>query len=162
MKRLYRIFAVITVLSFVFLVGSFIKDSEFKNSDLSASTYAKIKEKGLYLQKLAFKNYNINIKIPILISSKMNSQLFGVAVQDENNKISIVLNKKRFQESEEYMIDSVLPHEYAHALMFAFKKYPKENSGHSKEWQNICKTLEGLKCARYVKNNDIVFGKVRF
>ena len=60
------------------------------------------------------------------------------------------------------MIDYVLPHEYAHALMFIFNKFPKQNAGHTKLWQKICLTLEGKKCDRFVKHNDIMMGKLDF
>ncbi|VAY87608.1 hypothetical protein MNB_ARC-1_501 [hydrothermal vent metagenome] len=119
----------------------------------------KIKQKEFRIKKLIMQKYNQNISIPIIISSKMQNSLFGMAIYDKDN-IRIVLNKDRFQESEQYMIDYVLPHEYAHVLMFIFNDFTKKNSGHSKRWQNICLQLEGKKCDRFVKDNDILMGKI--
>lgn len=92
----------------------------------------------------------------------MANNLFGLAVYTQEHKIKIVLNKNRFQESVDYMVDYVLPHEYAHALMFRFGDFTKKNGGHTKKWQKICLSLNGKKCDRYVKHNDIIFGKIPF
>ena len=62
----------------------------------------------------------------------------------------------------DYMIDDVLPHEYAHALMFVTGNFSNENGGHTLKWQNMCIALEGLKCDRFVDHNDIVIGKTDF
>lgn len=56
----------------------------------------------------------------------------------------------------------VLPHEYAHALMFLNKNFADKKDGHTKEWQNICKLLNGLRCDRFVNNHDIIVGKTNF
>jgi len=45
-------------------------------------------------------------------------------------------------------------------MMFIFKDFTNENSGHSQRWQQICLELEGKKCDRFVKHNDIVMGKL--
>ncbi len=97
--------------------------------------------------------------MPIKISDKMPSNLFGATTLDKKGNITIFLNKKRFQESVRYMIDDVLPHEYAHALIFALGKHLDEKSGHSLQWQNICKSLNGLKCNRFVDYNDVIISK---
>ena len=60
------------------------------------------------------------------------------------------------------MINNVLPHEYAHALMFVFGNITNKNGGHTKQWQNICLSLEGKKCDRFVKHIDIMMGKLEF
>ncbi len=57
------------------------------------------------------------------------------------------------------MIDSVLPHEYAHAIMFILGDFSRQNGGHSKKWQEICISLEGKKCDRFVNHNDIIIEK---
>ncbi len=58
------------------------------------------------------------------------------------------------------MIEYVLPHEYAHALMFHFKDFTKVNGGHSKKWQQICLSIDGKKCDRFVEDNDILIEKI--
>jgi hypothetical protein len=121
----------------------------------------KLETKNNNIKKLIQKKYNIKIDIPIIISKKVPNNLFGLAVYNGGN-IKIVLNKNRFKESSEYMINNVLPHEWAHAMMFVFGKFTKENGGHTKQWQDICLALDGIKCDRFVNHNDIVMGKLNF
>ena len=78
----------------------------------------------------------------------------------KHGKIKIELNKKRFQENENYMINYVLPHEYAHALMFYFGKFEEENGGHTTLWQKFCFDVGGIKCDRFVDHNDILIEKI--
>ena len=59
------------------------------------------------------------------------------------------------------MIKDVLPHEYAHALMFVLGDFSNINGGHSLKWEQICKKLNGLKCDRFVNNHDIIIGKTK-
>ncbi len=161
MNLFYKIFTTIIVISIALLGYIIYNNNEFKNSTLPIKTLTKLKQKEYHLRKLVIEKYSININIPVIISTKLANNLFGLAVYDDGN-IKIILNKNRFQESEDYMIDYVLPHEYAHALMFKLNKFPKENGGHSKIWQKICLDLDGKKCDRFVKHNDIVMGKLDF
>ena len=161
MKNLYKIFFTITIISIILFGYVVYNDQQFKNSELSLKTLTKLKQKEYNLRKLIMQKYNIDVNIPVLVSSKLQDNLFGIAAYN-NGDIKIVLNKNRFQESEDYMIDYVLPHEYAHALMFVLNDFPKQNGGHSKKWQNICLNLDGKKCDRFVKHEDIVMGKLDF
>jgi len=161
MKTLYKIFFIITIVSIILLIYILYKNSQFKNNPLPIQTQTKLKQKEYHLRKLVFQKYNVKVNIPIIISSKIPNNLFGLAIYDGGN-IKIILNKNRFQESEDYMVDDVLPHEYAHALMFVFNKFPKANGGHSKLWQKICLDLEGKKCNRFVKHDDIIMSKLDF
>jgi len=160
-KNLYKIFFTITIISIILFGYVVYNDQQFKNSELSLKTLTKLKQKEYNLRKLIMQKYNIDVNIPVLVSSKLQDNLFGIAAYN-NGDIKIVLNKNRFQESEDYMIDYVLPHEYAHALMFVLNDFPKQNGGHSKKWQNICLNLDGKKCDRFVNHNDIVMGKLDF
>ena len=137
------------------------QDKSFKSNPLSYDIQQNIKQKEYHLKQLTYQKYHIKVDIPIIISAKLPNNLFGLASYDSGN-IKIYLNRNRFQESSSYMIDYVLPHEYAHALMFIFNKFPKQNAGHTKQWQKICLSLEGKKCDRFVKHNDILMGKLEF
>ena len=151
----------ITIIS-IFLLG-YITDQQnsFKNKPLDDAIQRKLNKKEYILKQLVYKKYHKHIDIPIIISSKLPNKLFGLASY-ENGNIKIYLNRNRFQESSEYMVDYVLPHEYAHALMFALNQFPKQNGGHTKLWQQICLSLDGKKCDKFVKHNDIVMGKLKF
>ena len=118
----------------ILLVYITYKSSNFKNKPLDSSIQSQLRDKEFILKQLVYKKYHKNVNIPIIISPKLPNKLFGLASYDNGN-IKIYLNKNRFQESSEYMIDYVLPHEYALALMFIFNKFPKQNGGHTKLWQ---------------------------
>jgi len=161
-SRIKSIFIIITLSSIIILGIVIYKDMMFQNNPLSPEILKKIDDKKRHLQKLIYQKYHLNFTTPVQTSDKLPNNLFGVAIYTQQNEIQVILNKKRFQESEEYMIDYVLPHEYAHALMFKLGKFSQTNGGHTLLWQKICLDLEGKKCDRYVKHNDILFGKVPY
>lgn len=161
-KRLNLFFLFVTILGSIFLVFSWYKNYQFKNNPLEKSITWEINKKHKTLQNITYKKFNINKKFPVIISDKMPSKLFGAATYSKTGKIEIYLNKKHFQESLDYMIEDVLPHEYAHALMFLNKSFTDKKGGHTKQWQNICKSLNGLRCDRFVNNHDIIIGKTNF
>ena len=159
-QRLRLFFFLLTIFASLFLIYTWYENHQFKNNPLNENIINQIKQKELELQRLAFIKYGVKRKIPIKISNKMPSRLFGATTTDKRGNIVIFLNKKRFQESVSYMIDDVLPHEYAHALMFVFKDFSDENGGHSLRWENICKNLNGLRCNRFVNNHDVISNKI--
>lgn len=159
LQRLKLFFITVTVLGTIFLIYSIYNTYKFKTSDLNEKTQNRITQKTQYLQKLAYQKFGVKREIPVRVSNKMPSNLFGAATLSQAGEIVVFLNKKRFKESVDYMIDDVLPHEYAHALMFVFGDLSRENAGHSLKWQNICKALEGKRCNRFVNHNDVIFGK---
>ncbi|PHO10404.1 hypothetical protein CPG37_04965 [Malaciobacter canalis] len=158
-KKVFNIFLFLTTISTIFLIYLWYKDYQFDTKPLAKDTILKIEEKRKYLKSLALEKYNINYNVPILISKDMKSNLFGKTKYSFDEKIVIYLNKNRFKENVNYMIDSVLPHEYAHAVMFLLGDFSRQNGGHSKKWQEICISLEGNKCDRFVNHNDIIIEK---
>lgn len=159
--RLKRYFQIIIFVSICFLIYSWYNNYQFSNQELKTSIINQIKNKEQALKNLVYKHYKIHVIFPIIISNELPSNLFGLTSYSKG-EIKIYLNKKRFQESLDYMIDDVLPHEYAHAMIFKLKIYSNEDKGHSKAWIKMCKILEGLKCKRFVNSKDIVFGKTNF
>lgn len=162
MAKYYKIFMFITIVSIVLLVYISYTNQQFQNNPLHSDIILKIEIKKNKLRTLIYNKYGVDVNIPIEITNKIGNNLFGMASYSVDKKIKIYLNKKRFQENEEYMIDYVLPHEYAHAMMFYLGFINVPNGGHTKRWQDICLALEGKKCDRYVNNNDILIEKVRF
>jgi len=161
MNKLFKIFSILTVLSIVLLVAVTTNSNNFKNNPLSNKIIEKIEKKNNIIKQTINRRYAIDVDIPIKIEDKIKDNLFGMATY-RDGKIEIILNKNRFQENENYMIDYVLPHEYAHALMFHFKNFTKQNGGHTKKWQQICLNIGGLKCDRFVGHNDILMEKLPF
>lgn len=161
-SRVKIYFLFFTIASAAMLGIVIYNDQKFKNNPLSKEIQKKVFLKKQHLKLLAYKKFGINAEIPVLVSDKMPDNLFGLAVYTQKKEIKIVLNKNRFQESVEYMLDYVLPHEYAHALMFVIKDFSRENGGHTKKWQQVCLALEGKKCDRYVEHKDVIYGKIPF
>jgi hypothetical protein len=159
MNRLYKLFFIITVVSLTLFIYLFYQDQQFKNNPLPEKILLKLNNKNNVIKQTIKNRYNVNYNIPVEISNHLPNNLYGLASY-QAGKIAIQLNKKRFQENENYMIDYVLPHEYAHALMFHFGKFDRQNGGHTKLWQQFCLDIGGLKCDRFVKHNDILIEKL--
>ena len=161
MSKVFKIFFIVTILSLILLIGVTTNSNDFKNNPLSNDIISKIENKNNIIKQTIKRKYNIDVDIPIKIENKIRDNLFGMATY-KDGKIEIILNKNRFQENENYMIDYVLPHEYAHALMFYIKDFTKQNGGHTKKWQQICLNIGGLKCDRFVRHDDILMEKLPF
>lgn len=160
--KLYYFFFSLVIVSVLLLAYNWHKDYEFDTNPLSQELTQQIFEKKQQTRQLLRDNFGFDLDVPLIVSEKLPSSLFGAAVFTQDEKIIIYLNKKRFKESSEYMIHHVIPHEYAHAVMFYLKDFSKEQSGHSIKWQNICKKLNGIKCDRFVDNHDIIIEKTSF
>jgi hypothetical protein len=161
-KKLYRFFFIAVLICIVLLIYNWYKNYEFDNNPISQELEHAILIKKDQTRQLLLERYGISLNVPFIVSDKLPSSLYGVAVFTNDEKIIIYLNKKRFKESREYMLDYVIPHEYAHAVMFHLKEFSKEQSGHSEKWESICKNLNGKKCDRFVDNHDIIIGKTGF
>lgn len=162
-NKILSIFFIVIILGIIGLLFLFYDNYQFKSTILSEEIKVKISQKEYEILQKIRKSYKINFKVPIIISNKLPNRNFGMAVYDSSTrKIKIYLNKNRFKESENYMLDDVLPHEYAHALMFYFKVFSNRNKGHSKEWQEACIRLGGIKCTRFVNHHDIALNKINF
>ncbi|MEN4046177.1 MULTISPECIES: SprT-like domain-containing protein [Sulfurimonas] len=106
-------------------------------------------------------NFGFIYRFPIIITDKVPGRLYGLTSY-KNGKIKIFLNKKVMQESMPYMISDVIPHEYAHALLFKLHQNAVRNDGHSRLWQETCKSLGGKNCRRYVDQKEIIMSKMPF
>lgn len=160
--KLKLFFLIFSFLAFFSLIYLWYQDYTFEKFPLKDEIKERISKKKRELQNLAYQRFGVSQKIPVIISNKMPTNLYGMATINDKKNIIIYLNKKRFKESSNYMIDDVLVHEYAHALMFVFNDFTKENGGHTKKWQTICRKLNGIKCDRFVNTHDIVIGKTKF
>ncbi len=159
-KRLEVIFVLAVFLALGYLVFNWYQVNHFKNNPLPESVQKAIIQRQNEVLSLIREKYAIEAQIPLVISDKFSSRLYGLTRYEEG-KISIYLNKKRFQESSKYMIDEVIPHEYAHALVFLLKANDSKD-GHSDLWQKICLELDGKGCMRYVDNEEIIAQKMNF
>jgi len=106
-------------------------------------------------------SYGYAYKFPLIITDKFKGRLYGLT-SFQNGEIKIYLNKKVMQESMDYMVDSVVAHEYAHALLFKQGYLHTKDDGHSKLWQQTCTKLGGVECQQYVDQQEIIMSKMPF
>ena len=106
------------------------------------------------------RNFGFSKKFPIIVTEKLPARIYGLSTLDDG-KVIIYLNKKLFKESFDYILDDVLAHEYAHALLLASGRRSAVDGGHSKLWRSTCKRLGGLHCERYVDREDVVNRKLK-
>lgn len=159
-KQLKIMFALMLLGGSAVIGYTLYRNYQFDHNPLSKEMRHQIDLKEQEILRLIRVHYGIDFDVPVTVTDKMHSNLYGVAIHHENS-IRIVLNKKRMKESFDYVLEDVLPHEYAHALMFYWGKRSAQD-GHSREWQETCRNLGGARCDRFVNRNDILSGKIPF
>ncbi|WP_455756275.1 SprT-like domain-containing protein [Sulfurimonas sp.] len=160
-KRLEIAFISIITVALLILINNYYKSYSFKNNDLPDRYKKLISDKEQEVLQYMQKNYGFRFKVPLIVTDKFKGKLYGLTSY-ENGKIKIYLNKKVMQESMDYMVESVIAHEYAHALMFKLGKLHTKDDGHSKLWQQTCVNLGGIDCQRYVNHKEIIMSKLPF
>jgi len=159
-KRLERFFILGIVLALSYILYNWYQGQVFKNNPLAHKLVEDVHKKQSEVLERIYKKYHIRPQIPLIISDEFHSNLYGLTTYKDAN-LEILLNKKRFKESANYMIDEVIPHEYAHAMVFILGEKSSED-GHTKVWQKICLELGGKQCVRYVDNEEIIRQKMGF
>lgn len=146
----------------VFILGfNYYKNYTFKNNDIPESYKQKIQAKEQDVLSSMQKNFGLRLKVPLIVTDKFKGELYGLTSY-ENGSIKIYLNKNVMQESMDYMIESVIAHEYAHALMFKLGHYNTKDDGHSELWRQTCTKLGGTDCRQYVDREEIIMAKMPF
>ncbi len=145
-----------------YLAYSFYDAYTFEKSPIPKHVQKAIDRKEREILRLMQENYGFVYKFPLIVTDKIPSKLYGLTSLDEKGEIKIFLNKKVMKESLPYILESVIAHEYAHALLFELNKFAPNHEGHSRLWQQTCIKLGGEKCAQYVDINDVVIGKLPF
>ena len=160
-RKLEIIFLVVIVISMSILVNNYYNNYKFNHNDISKEYQKLITDKEKDVLNMMQKNYGFSFKVPLIITDKFKGRLYGLTSY-KNGEIKIYLNKKVMKESMKYILDNVIAHEYAHALMFKHGYMSSKKAGHSKIWQQTCKNLGGLNCEQYVNKNDVVMEKMPF
>ena len=160
-KKLETFFISIIIIAILILANNFYSTNNFKNNPISDEYKKLITLKEQEILNNMQLHYGKKAQIPLIVTDKFKSRLFGAAVYKEGS-VKIYLNKNVMQESMKYMLDSVIAHEYAHALMLKNRMNTSTNDGHSVEWREICTNLGGLNCEKYVDINEVVMGKMPF
>ncbi|MEA3522114.1 MAG: SprT-like domain-containing protein [Campylobacterota bacterium] len=160
-KRLEIIFISIILIAVAVLASNYYKSYSFKNNDIPDSYKQRIFNKEQEVLQHMKNNFGFTFKVPLIVTDKFKGKLYGLTSY-ENGEIKIYLNKKVMQESMDYMVDSVIAHEYAHALMFKEGYIHTKDDGHSKLWQQTCTKLGGVDCQQYVDQKEIIMSKMPF
>ena len=160
-QRLTGLFAFLVTGALAFMLYGWYADYRFDTSALPQHYLDAIDEKKREVMAAVTTHYGLHLDVPMIVSDRMKGRLYGLTAYNGRD-IVIYLNKKRMKESFDYMIDDVIAHEYAHALMFATGAFEGQGEGHSPRWLQMCRKLGGRNCARYVNGDDIVMGKLPF
>ena len=160
-KKLEIIFLLIMLISLGILANNYYQDYSFKTNDIPQSYKLRIQTKEQEVLENIFNNYGLRFKVPIVVTDEFKGKLYGLTSY-KNGEIKIYLNKKVMKESMDYMVDSVIAHEYAHALMFKLGNFETNNDGHSAKWKELCKNLGGVDCQQYVNQQEVIMSKMPF
>jgi predicted SprT family Zn-dependent metalloprotease len=160
-KKLETFFLTIILIAVVFLAKNYYDSYTFKTYDIPDSYKKRIADKEQEILGLMQRHYGVSFKVPIIVTDKFKERLYGLTAY-KNNEVIIYLNKNVMRESMDYMVDSVIAHEYAHALIFKLGLRSTQKDGHSKEWEKACENLGSVNCEQYVNSQDVVMGKLPF
>lgn len=157
-KSLEKIFILVMLISTSYILYNWYLNYQFKTQPVSIEIQKRVVQREKEVLSLIYEKYKVQLDIPLIISDEFHSNLYGLTSY-KDGMIQIFLNKKRFKESVDYMINEVIPHEYAHAMVFILGKESSKD-GHTKAWQKICVELDGQGCERYVDNEEIIRQKM--
>ena len=160
-KKLELAFLSIIAVATLILAYNYYNSYIYNNTDISANYKQRISDKEKEVLQNMQRNFGFTFKVPLIVTDEFKGRLYGLTSY-KNGEIKIYLNKKVMRESMDYMVDSVIAHEYAHALMFKLGHIHEKNDGHSKEWQETCVKLGGVDCQKYVDQNEIIMSKMPF
>ncbi len=160
-KKLEYAFISIILIASLILGYNYYKSYSFKNNDIPDSYKKRIADKEQEVLQHMQRNFGFVFKVPLIVTDKFKGRLYGLTSY-RDGEIKVYLNKKVMQESMDYMIESVIAHEYAHALMFKLGYLYENDDGHSKTWQQTCIKLGGKDCQKYVDRQEIIMSKMPF
>ena len=134
-KRLELIFLSVIIIAIAILSKNYYDSYNYKHNDISNDYKKLITNKEEEILKLMQQHYGFTFKVPLIVTDKFKNRLYGLTSY-QNGNIKIYLNKKVMQESINYIINSVIAHEYAHALIFKLLPHSKSD-GHSAQWKKF-------------------------
>jgi predicted SprT family Zn-dependent metalloprotease len=160
-KKLEALFIGMIIIAVLILANNWYSTNNFKNNPISDEYQKLITQKEQEILENMQEHYGFKFQVPLIVTDKFKNRLYGAAV-NKDGKIKIYLNKNVMQESMDYMVDSVIAHEYAHVFMFKKRFNSSKDSGHSAEWKQTCINIGGLNCEQYVDRDEVVMGKMPF
>jgi len=161
-KKIQSIFIFVTLFALLILLYNWYSSYSFKNNSISTKDQQAIQQEEQRVLANMQKNFGFRYQVPLIITDKIPGKVYGVTSLEKNGSIKIYLNKKVMRESMEYIIDNVIAHEYAHALLFKNGNYQNGEEGHSPLWEKTCIRLGGASCQKYVDSHDVIMRKLPF
>ncbi len=159
-KGLEKLFLAVMLIAAAVLGTNYYESYRFNSSDIPQRYKARIAAKEQEILHKMQAHYGFAVRFPMVVTDRFKGRFYGVTSYDDG-QITIYLNKKVMRESIDYMIESVIAHEYAHALLF-YEGESGGGDGHSSLWQETCVNLGGKNCQRYVDAQDVVMRKLPF
>jgi SprT protein len=159
-KRLEALFITVIFVALAVLAMNYYDSYRFKNSDIPEDYKERIAAKEQEVLRKMQEHYGYAVKFPLIVTDTFKGHFYGVTSYNDS-QIKIYLNKQVMRESIDYMVESVVAHEYAHALLF-YEGHIDGGDGHSSLWQETCTNLGGKNCQRYVDAQDVVMQKLPF
>ena len=159
-KRFETLFIVVIIVALAVLGKNYYDSYTFKHSAISQEYEQRINAKEQEVLYLMKQHYGYALKFLLIVTDKFQGRLYGLTTYTDG-QIKIYLNKKVMRESMDYMVESVIAHEYAHALLF-YQGHVNAGDGHSTLWQETCSNLGGKNCRQYVDSQEVVMQKLAF
>ncbi len=159
-KRLEALFIAVIVVALVLLARNYYDNYTFSHNTIPQEYQQRIDAKEQEVLRRMQQQYGYAVKFPLIVTDRFQGRLYGLTTYTDG-QIKIYLNKKVMRESIDYMVESVIAHEYAHALLF-YQGHVDGGDGHTELWQKICTNLGGKNCQRYVDAQEVVMQKLPF
>lgn len=159
-RRLEILFIVVIVVALSVLAKNYYDSYAFNHNAIPQEYEQRIDAKEQEVLRRMQQQYGYAVKFPLIVTDRFQGRLYGLTTYTDS-QIKIYLNKKVMRESIDYMVESVIAHEYAHALLF-YQGHVDAGDGHTALWQETCTRLGGKNCQRYVDAQDVVMQKLPF
>ena len=159
-ESLERIFLAIILFAVMILGYNYYSDYIFEQ-DFDKRYLPTLQKKEAEILRNMQRHFGYAVRFPVIITDKIPGRIYGLATFDRQKHVVIYLNKRVFKESFDYILDDVLAHEYAHALLLSRGYVDDTEGGHTALWQQTCKALGGMHCERYVDRDDVVDRKLQ-
>ena len=160
-KKLESFFIVVVLLALLFLAKNVYEQQQFKHNGLSGEQKEAIAFKEQEVLDKMQQNLGYRHKFKLVVTDRFKGNLYGLTSY-QDGQIVIYLNKKVMFESMDYILESVIAHEYAHALMFELGHFNDTKGGHTEQWQVLCRKLGGKECGAYVNQHEVIMAKMPF
>jgi len=160
-KKLERLFAAVILFALLFLAKNIYEQQQFRHQGLSSEEKEMIALKEQELLDKMQQNLGYRHKFKLVVTDRFKGNLYGLTSY-QDGQIVIYLNKKVMFESMDYILESVIAHEYAHALMFEQGHFKDRKGGHTEQWQLLCRKLGGKECGAYVNQQEVIMAKMPF